>query len=69
LLLTGLVVAEDGTEVVLLLSDATRWAVPRGEIEVRRVLEVSPMPAGVVRTPEDLRDLLAYLLAPNPKAP
>jgi putative heme-binding domain-containing protein len=67
--LTGLVLAEDGKKLVLLLPDATRREILLGEIEARRVLEISAMPAGLVRTPAELRDLLAYLLGPNPKAP
>jgi putative heme-binding domain-containing protein len=64
--LTGLVTAENAAEFELLLPDATRRTVKVAEVAERRQAEVSPMPAGLVRTPEELRDLLAYLLGTTP---
>ncbi|MBI2806801.1 MAG: c-type cytochrome [Planctomycetes bacterium] len=60
--LTGLVVNETAEKLEVLLPDAMRSSVPVKQIEVRRLVNVSPMPAGVVRRPEELRDLLAFLL-------
>jgi putative heme-binding domain-containing protein len=80
--LSGLVVAEEGDAeggtsggnqasgaITILLPDATRRIIPLDQIDERRELETSPMPAGVVRTPDELRDLLAYLLSENPQPP
>ena len=69
MVLTGLVVNETADKLEVLLPDATRRSVLMKEIEVRRLIEQSPMPAGVVRRPEELRDLLAYLLMDNPQTP
>jgi putative heme-binding domain-containing protein len=64
--LTGLVLSETSEKVELLLPDATRKTIAVSEVEERKVQNVSPMPAGLVKTPDELRDLLAFLLrAPN----
>ncbi|MEX0726584.1 MAG: hypothetical protein WD065_09970 [Planctomycetaceae bacterium] len=60
--LTGLVINETGEKVELLLPDAKRVTLAVGEIEERKIQPTSPMPAGVVKTPGELRDLLAFLL-------
>lgn len=59
---SGLVVGETGDKLELLLPDATRKTIPKSEIEERKLQDVSPMPDGLVRNPDELRDLLAYLL-------
>lgn len=59
---TGLVSGETAEAVELILPDATRVTVPVSDIEDRVVQSVSPMPEGLVRTREELRDLLAYML-------
>ncbi len=64
--LTGLVVGETAEKLELLLPDGTRRALGAKEIAERRLVEQSPMPAGLVRRPEELRDLLAYLLSDEP---
>ncbi|MGE3316579.1 MAG: c-type cytochrome, partial [Planctomycetaceae bacterium] len=61
--LIGLVVGETGEKVELLLNDATRASIAKSEIEERKLQETSPMPAGLLKKPEELRDLLAYLLS------
>ncbi len=66
--LRGLVIREDAADDVdgkleLLKGDATRVVIPLAEIEERQTLKTSPMPAGLVKSPEELRDILAYLLA------
>lgn len=68
-LLTGLVVNETAERLELLLPDGTRRAIEQGEIEAREPAELSPMPAGIVKSPDELRDLLAYLLSDDPQAP
>jgi putative heme-binding domain-containing protein len=67
--LTGLVVKETADVLELLLPDATRKEVAKKDVESRKLLELSPMPSGIVKTPEELRDILAYLLSDNPQAP
>jgi putative heme-binding domain-containing protein len=67
--LTGLVVGETNEKIELLLPDATRKTILKSDIDSRKILETSPMPAGIVKTPEELRDLLAYLLSENPTPP
>ena len=62
---SGLVVGETAAKIELLLPDATRKTVPVAEIEERKLQNLSPMPAGLVKTPDELRDLLAYLLLPG----
>jgi len=61
---TGLLSGETAEALELILSDATTVSIPRASIEQRLVQPVSPMPAGIVRTREELRDVLAYLLEP-----
>ncbi len=67
--LTGLVVNETADSLELLQPDATRKAVPKKDVEVRKLSDQSPMPAGLVRTPDELKDLLAYLLSDDPSPP
>jgi putative heme-binding domain-containing protein len=67
--LTGLLVRETADELDLLLPDATRKTIRKSDIEDRQQTKASPMPAGLVKTPEELRDLLAYLLSDNPLPP
>jgi putative heme-binding domain-containing protein len=62
---TGLVVGETAERLDLVVADGSRVAVPVAEIDERVVQDVSPMPSGLVRTPEELRDILAYLCAPD----
>jgi hypothetical protein len=67
--LSGLIVAESPTEIELLLPDASRKLLRINEIEERRRCELSPMPQNLVKTPHELRDLVAYLLSDNPLPP
>jgi len=67
--LQGLVVGETQQYVDLLCPDTTRKRVARDTIEARRLSPLSPMPVGLVKTPEELRDLLAYLVSPRPLPP
>jgi putative heme-binding domain-containing protein len=66
---SGLVLEENDERVVLLLSTAARQDVVKSEIEARKLQNASPMPSGLVKTPAELADLLAYLLGENPQAP
>ncbi len=66
---SGLVVGETADAVELLLSDTTRKQVAKKDVEERTTSNLSPMPAGVVKKPDELRDLLAYLLSEKPLPP
>jgi len=61
--LSGLVVKESDPALELLLPDTTRRTVMLGDIAERRVQETSPMPAGLVKEPQELLDLLAFILS------
>ncbi|MCE9564518.1 MAG: TIM barrel protein [Planctomycetes bacterium] len=65
----GLVVREAASEIELLLPDTTRVVVKLAEIEDRKPVAQSPMPAGLVKTPQELRDVIAYLLSDRPLPP
>ena len=62
-LLTGLIVGETGDKIEILLPDTKKVTVPKSEIESRKPSDVSAMPQGVVKTPDELRDILAYVLS------
>ena len=59
---SGLIVGETSEKVTLLLSDASRREILQDAVLRRELDEISPMPGGLIKTPEELRDLLAYLL-------
>jgi putative heme-binding domain-containing protein len=61
----GLVVGETADKLELLLPDTKRREVAKSDIDQRELQNLSPMPQGVVKTPAELRDLLAYLLRGN----
>src|SRR5262249_26469285 len=65
----GLVVNESAASLDLLLPDTTTKTIEKKDIDERTVTAVSPMPAGLVKTPGELRDLLAYMLSTNPMPP
>jgi putative heme-binding domain-containing protein len=67
--ISGLVVKETADVIELLLPDATRTEITKKDVESRKLLDLSPMPSGIVKTPEELRDILAYLLSESPQAP
>ncbi|HEY5315288.1 MAG TPA: hypothetical protein VIK18_22340, partial [Pirellulales bacterium] len=59
---TGLVVGETSEKLELLMSDTKRVQLAKRDIEHRELVNQSPMPHGVVKTPDELRDLLAFLM-------
>lgn len=61
---TGLLSGETAEALELILPDATTVSIPMANVEQRFVQPISPMPSGLVRTREELRDVLAYLLEP-----
>lgn len=60
--ISGLILNEGDSGLELLQTDATRVKIPRAEIESRKPMDGSPMPAGLVKSTEELRDLLSFLL-------
>jgi putative heme-binding domain-containing protein len=67
--LIGLIVKESAKEIEVLLSDTTRKVLKPVDVESRKIVATSPMPSGVVKTTDELRDLLTYLLSDNPQPP
>ena len=63
--ITGLVVSETGDKLEVLLPDTKRVTINKSDIDERKLGDTSAMPQGVVKTPEELRDVIAYLLS-NP---
>jgi putative membrane-bound dehydrogenase-like protein len=64
--LSGLVLREDEERVVL-QTPTEQFTLLRSEIEEQKLTELSPMPDGLLQTlsPEQVRDLVAYLMAPG----
>jgi hypothetical protein len=62
-------VSETAELIEVLQSDTTRKFVSKKDVEDRSLSKVSPMPAGLVKNPDELRDLLAYLLSERPLPP
>jgi putative heme-binding domain-containing protein len=60
---TGLAVGETADKLELLLPDTKRETIAKAEIDQRELQNLSPMPQGVVKKPDELRDLLAFLLS------
>jgi len=59
----GLVTGETSDEIDLLLPAGVHRAVRKGDIAKREIQDRSPMPEGMIQTPAELRDLLAFLLS------
>ncbi len=59
----GLVTGETSDEIDLLLPAGIHRAVRKSAIAKREIQDRSPMPEGLVQTPAELRDVLAFLLS------
>ena len=59
---SGLVINETAEKLVLLTPESKQIEVNKSEIVERREMELSPMPAGMIKESQELRDLLAYLM-------
>jgi putative heme-binding domain-containing protein len=59
----GLVLGETAEEVDFLFCDGMRRKIPTNTILERKVLDSSPMPQGLVKSPEELANLLAFILS------
>ncbi|MBM83674.1 MAG: hypothetical protein CMJ78_24205 [Planctomycetaceae bacterium] len=65
---SGLLLSETSDAIELLTAEAKRIKIAKSKIEQRKIQEISPMPAGLVRKPDELRDVLAYLVSQVPAA-
>jgi putative heme-binding domain-containing protein len=61
-LFSGLVVNETSDQLDMRMSDTTLKTFKNSDIKARKQEDRSPMPQGLVRTPDELQDLLAYLM-------
>lgn len=59
--INGLVTSETATDVEFLLPTGLHQTLRRADIADRRIEDRSPMPEGLIQTPAELRDLVAYL--------
>ena len=59
---SGLVVAETADQIVLVVPDTSRKTIAKEEVIDRKTTELSPMPDGLIATPQELSDIVAYLL-------
>jgi putative heme-binding domain-containing protein len=66
---TGVVLGEDGQTVTIGLSNGTSATYNRAIISWQTALDTSIMPAGQISTPQELLDLIAYLMAPPASQP
>ena len=60
---TGLVTGETGAEIDFLLPTGIHQAVRRSDVASSEIQDRSPMPDGLIQTPAEMRDLLAFLLS------
>ncbi len=60
--LVGLLIAETADRIELLLPDTKKVVIEKKDIEQRALQNLSPMPQGIVKQPEELQDLISYLL-------
>jgi putative heme-binding domain-containing protein len=61
--IAGLITSETAAELELLLPAGIRQNIRIKDIAKRELQDRSPMPEGLIQTPDDLRDLLSYLLS------
>jgi putative heme-binding domain-containing protein len=61
--IAGLITSETASEIELLLPAGIRQSIPVRDISKRELQDRSPMPEGLIQTPDDLRDLLSFLTA------
>ena len=60
---TGLVVGETGQKIDFLQGDGSRLTIEKQRVKSRRLLDSSPMPHGLIESPDELRDLLTFILS------
>ena len=59
--MAGLITSETASELELLLPAGIRQSIRTKDIAKREPQDRSPMPEGLIQTPDDLRDLLSFL--------
>lgn len=57
----GFIEAENGGEISLRVITGQIQKIPVTKVEKRDISQQSMMPAGLIRTPVEMRDMLAYL--------
>jgi putative heme-binding domain-containing protein len=63
----GLVISETLDKLDLRLQDTTLKTFNKSDINARKQEDKSPMPQGLVRTPQELKDILAYVMRDAPQ--
>jgi putative heme-binding domain-containing protein len=63
--LTGIILQEGPNTLIVGQNDGSTREISRSDVEERKPAETSIMPEGLVKTSQDLRDILAYLLTPG----
>ena len=58
----GLVIEETKDSVTVMKSDTTRVKIAKDDIEEKKESKISAMPAGLVKTADEVADVVAYLL-------
>jgi putative heme-binding domain-containing protein len=58
----GLIVNETADQLELRMTDTTLKIINKSDIKARKTEDRSPMPQGLVRTPDELQDVLAYVM-------
>ncbi len=58
----GLVIEETKDSVTVMKSDTTRVTIAKDDIEEKKESRISAMPAGLVKTADEVADVVAYLL-------
>jgi len=66
-LFSGLVVNETADQLDMRMSDTTLKTFKKSDIKARKTEDRSPMPQGLVRTPDELQDVLAYVMRDRPE--
>ena len=66
----GLVTGETADKIEFLMPTGIRRTVKKSDLVQREIQNRSPMPENLIQTPDELRDLLAFLLTlKDPSAP
>lgn len=59
---SGLVLSETAESILLLTPQAKRVTIPKSDLDIRKEQDVSPMPAGLIKKPQELADIVAFLM-------
>ena len=61
--IAGLITSETGAQLEVLLPSGVSQTLKKDDIAKRELQDRSPMPEGLIQNPDELRDLLAYLMS------